>query len=73
MAQDQVGRWAGNRHSRYWEGSCTCGSGKPGRELYDARGIYAGITCVACKKEDTLRPEVMTNPNYEADEPIEED
>lgn len=57
---------------RYWEGNCTCGSGKPGRELHDARGIYCGITCSVCKKEDTYRKDVMTNPSYEADEAIEE-
>ena len=59
--------------SRWWEGPCTCGSGEEGRELYDARGIYCGITCRKCKREDTYRKDVMTNPNYGASEPIEED
>jgi hypothetical protein len=39
----------------------------------DARGIPLARVCEDCK-ERTLseyRPDVLTNPNYEADEPIE--
>lgn len=69
-----IGRFEGSRLTgRYWVGGCTCGSGKEGRELYDARGIYCGITCDSCRKEDKYRPEVMSDPGYEADESIEED
>lgn len=70
---NKVGHFEGQRGARYWVGGCTCGSGKEGRELYDARGIYCGITCISCKKEDRYRKEVMTDPNYEADEPFEEE
>lgn len=68
-----IGQFRGSKHDRYWVGGCTCGSGKEGRELYDARGIYCGITCTVCKKEDRYRRDVMTDADYEADEPIEEE
>lgn len=73
MAKD-IGHFEGSRVTgRYWVGGCTCGSGNEGRELYDARGIYCGITCTSCKREDTYRKDVMKNSNYEADEQIEPD
>lgn len=68
-----IGRWKRGFGFRYWDGPCTCGSGETGHELYDARGIYCGITCKTCKREDTYRKDVMTNPDYWADEPIEEE
>ena len=39
----------------------------------DARGIPLARVCVMCKKVKLsgYRPEVLTNPNYEADEAIE--
>jgi len=39
----------------------------------DARGIPLARVCVKCKKAKLsgYRPEVLSNPNYEADEPIE--
>ncbi len=42
---------------------------------YDARGIYLARVCDACVNERlaTYRPEVLTNPGYEASEPIEPD
>ena len=43
-------------------------------EVTDARGIYCGRVCSdKCEEalEARFRPEVMTNPNYYADEPIE--
>lgn len=76
MAHENVGKWAGSKWTgRYWEGGCTCGSGKEGRELQDGRGIYCGITCDVCKREDTYRKVVMdTHYNeYDVDERIEED
>lgn len=42
---------------------------------YDARGIPLAKVCDLCVdvKLATYRPEVLTNPSYETDEPIEED
>jgi len=71
-----IGKFIGTRWSgRYWEGGCTCGSGKEGRELYDGRHIYCGITCTSCKREDTYRPRVMNEyyNEHDVDEQIEED
>ena len=70
----KIGRFEGSRHYRYWVGGCRCGSGKPGREFYDARGIYCGITCDACRKDDQSRwaPGVMTDPTYSSDEAVDE-
>ena len=52
---------------------CMCGSGKYKEAQYDARGIYLCSTCEDChaRKMRGYRPEVLTNPNYECDEPIE--
>jgi hypothetical protein len=52
---------------------CTCDSGEWGEEQYDARGIYLTITCPSCHddKMSVYRPEVLTNPNYEATEDID--
>jgi hypothetical protein len=52
---------------------CTCDSGNIGEEQFDARGIYLCITCDECHegKMKRYRPEVRTDFNYEADEPIE--
>lgn len=54
---------------------CSCGSGKPSHWYKDARGIELFRGCPTCApaKLATYRPEVLTNPNYHADEPIEED
>lgn len=54
---------------------CPCGSGKPSHWEYDARDIPLCRVCVDCKSEklSTYRPEVLTDPNYEADEQIEPD
>lgn len=43
--------------------------------LTDARGIPCGTVCDDCAEETekSYRPDVMTNPNYEADEAIESD
>ncbi len=39
----------------------------------DARGIPLARVCEACRSEKLagFRPDVLSNPNYEADEPIE--
>ena len=52
---------------------CTCGSGEPSTWQYDARGIHLCRTCETCHDEKIrrYRPEVLDDPNYEADEPIE--
>lgn len=54
---------------------CTCGSGKDSWWENDARGIPLARVCIECKREklSKYRPEVLTNSQYEADEPIEED
>ncbi len=40
---------------------------------YDARGIYLCRVCDKCREDQlaTFRPDVLTNPSYHADEPIE--
>jgi len=68
-----IGEWKRSLGFRYWDGPCTCGSGEEGHELYDAKGIYSGITCKSCKRENTFRPEVFTDPDYWTDEQVEED
>jgi len=54
-------------------GSCHCGSGQPSWWENDARGIPLARVCEKCKEEklSKYRPEVLTDSNYEADEPIE--
>ncbi len=54
---------------------CPCGSGEYPVELYDARGIYAGKVCSKCEREKRaqFRPEIFTDPNYECDEPIDDE
>lgn len=41
----------------------------------DARGIELARVCEKCEKFKLkgFRPEVLTNPNYQADEPIEDE
>ena len=54
--------------------TCPCGSGLPRRENHDARGIFLTFTCHNCheQKLSGFRPEVLTDPNYEACEDIYE-
>ena len=42
---------------------------------YDARGIPLTKVCARCRKAklETYSPEVLRNPGYDVDEPIEED
>jgi hypothetical protein len=53
---------------------CPCGSGLLSRWVKDARGIPLCRVCPGCEDErlSHYRPEVLTDSNYEADEPIEE-
>lgn len=54
---------------------CLCGSGEPRRPQHDARGIFLTFTCVKChdQKMSGFRPDVLTDPNYWHDEPIDAD
>jgi hypothetical protein len=54
---------------------CPCGSGSPSRWHYDARGIELFRGCWRCApdKLKRYRPEVLTDPDYITNEPIEED
>jgi hypothetical protein len=55
--------------------SCSCGSGKSAPAHFDARGIFLCYACSDCVDQQLgkFRPEVLTDPNYWVDEPIEED
>ena len=52
-----------------------CNSGLYHEPVYDARNIYVASVCSKCRQEilSKFRPEIFTDPNYETDEPIEED
>ena len=54
---------------------CACGSGKPKQARYDARNIFLCYTCEDCydKQMGRYRQDVLTDPNYWHDEPIDED
>lgn len=54
---------------------CSCGSGLERRAKYDARGIFLCYLCDKCEKHQLsrYRPDVLTDPNYWHDEPIDED
>lgn len=54
---------------------CHCGSGLERSAEYDARGIFLTYVCEKCRKEKLshFRPDVLTDPNYWHDEPIDED
>jgi hypothetical protein len=54
---------------------CSCGSGKRRSPQYDARSIFLTYTCDDChdRKMAGYRPDVLTDPNYWTDEPIEDD
>ena len=53
---------------------CRCGR-EGAEERLDARGIYLAKCCDSCwaEKRKGYRPDVLTDPNYWADEPIEPD
>jgi len=52
---------------------CNCGSGQIAEAEYDARGIFLTHACPKCKRQklSKYRQDVLDNPNYEANEPIE--
>lgn len=52
---------------------CFCGSMQPKEAEYDARGIFLAYVCDDCRADKLghYRPDVLTNPRYEADEAIE--
>jgi hypothetical protein len=54
---------------------CSCGSGLERRAKFDARGIFLTYVCDKCEKEKLshFRPDVLTDPNYWHDEPIDEE
>lgn len=54
---------------------CDCGSGIPRFADYDARGIFLCFVCEQCRqtKLAKYRRDVLTNPNYWHDEPIDAD
>lgn len=54
---------------------CPCGSGEYPNALHDARGIFLCYACRKCEGEKLARyrPDVLTDPNYWHDEPIEDD
>lgn len=55
--------------------TCPCGSGLDSQWQFDARGIELCRTCDKCHadKMSRYRADVISNPNYDADEQIEED
>ena len=54
---------------------CSCGSEQDSWWEYDARGIPLARVCEDCKEKKLsgYRKDVLDNPNYDADEPIEGD
>lgn len=54
---------------------CSCGSGEVKYQQFDARGIFLTYVCNACRDEKLshYRPDVLTNPNYAHDEPLDEE
>jgi hypothetical protein len=54
---------------------CACRSGLYREAEYDARGIFLTYACPRCRRDKLrgYRAEVLTNPNYAADEDIDGD
>lgn len=54
---------------------CPCGSGQHPDAQYDARGIFLCYTCDKCEEKQLsrYREDVLTDPGYWHDEPIDED
>jgi hypothetical protein len=54
---------------------CPCGSGQDSVWILDARGIPLCRACTQCRSArlSSFRPEVLTDPDYECDEQVEED
>jgi hypothetical protein len=55
--------------------ACPCGSGLYPSAHHDARMIFLFYACNRCeaRKVAGIRPEVMTDPNYDHTEDIEDD
>lgn len=55
--------------------TCMCGSGKQKRAHYDARGYFLTYACPDCRERKlaVFRAEVLDDPQYEHDEPLEEE
>lgn len=55
--------------------TCSCGSGLVREAHHDARGIFLCYACLSCQKEKLshYRSDVLTDPDYWHDEPIEEE
>ena len=49
---------------------CSCGSGKFAIAIFDARRIFLCYACEDCEEEKLshYRPEVLTDPNYFAED-----
>jgi hypothetical protein len=60
---------------RFTTHACPCGSKLPREDAHDARGLFLCFVCDRCRKEKLARyrPDVLSDPNYWHDEPIEED
>ncbi len=54
---------------------CPCGSGEMSRDLHDARGLFLARVCGSCLEArlNSYRPDVLTDPSYEHDEPLDEE
>jgi hypothetical protein len=54
---------------------CLCGSKLRKEAAHDARGIFLTYVCAKCRREKLshYRPDVLTDPAYWADEPIDGD
>lgn len=63
--------WTGKGYVR----TCPCGSGERAYTELDARGIFLCFACNKCREEKLshFRADVLTDPDYWHDEPIEED
>lgn len=50
-----------------------CNTGKPRRELVDARGIFCSFVCDDCEKKvrKGYRPDIFSDSNYWTDEEVE--
>jgi hypothetical protein len=59
--------------ARYSLPKCQCGSGLAAPQRLDARGIFITYACDKCWREKAkgYRTEVLEDPNYLAEEPIE--
>jgi len=54
--------------------TCSCDSGLPRRDLYDARSIFCCFICDKCEaqKRERYRAEIFTNSNYKTTEDVED-